>query len=151
MEPARRTEGGRSLLFERLVDLAPRLDWEAPPFIGHDREGLKASVAFELERLLSTRAPVDAAVLDRRERSTVDYGIPDGGAVSPSDPNGRASLARRIAAAIRAFEPRLADPSVTLREMPDRRDALTAEISGMLEIGGMPEAVSFVIDLDERP
>lgn len=95
-------EGGRALLFERLVDLAPG-QREPMPFILHDRDGLKASLAFELERLLSTRVPVAVDVLAGRERSTVDYGIPDGALTTPADPEARGRLATQIVQAIAAF------------------------------------------------
>lgn len=150
MAGPRPVEGGRALLFERLVDVEPGRR-EARPFVLHDRAGVKASVASELERLLSTRVPVPAAELERRERTTIDYGIPDGALAAPGDPEARKRLADQIAAAIRAFEPRLAEPSVELRLAGDRGDALTAEISGTLAVAGLIEPVSFSIALgDDR-
>lgn len=140
-------EGGRALLFERLVDLAPG-QREPMPFILHDRDGLKASLAFELERLLSTRVPVAVDVLAGRERSTVDYGIPDGALTTPADPEARGRLATQIVQAIAAFEPRLAEPVVAMRLMDGRGDALVAEISGWIVMDGQREPVCFAIPLD---
>ncbi|MCR6632322.1 MAG: type VI secretion system baseplate subunit TssE [Magnetospirillum sp.] len=143
-------EGARALLFERLVDLAHGRR-EPHPFILHDREGCKASVAFELERLLSTRVPVGMDELAGRERSTVDYGIPDGALTTPGDPEARARLALQVQAAIRAFEPRLGDPQVSVRLAAGRGDALVAEISGWLLMEGQREPVSFAVPLDGGP
>ena len=142
-------EGGRALLFERLVDLEP--DWrEAKAFILHDRAGMKASVAAELERLLSTRAPLPAAALAGCERSTIDYGIPDACVITPADPGDRATLARQIADAIGTFEPRLVGPVVELRLAGGRGDALIADISGHLAVDDLLEPVSFAIALGEH-
>lgn len=147
MGGARPVEGGRALLFERLVDLEPGRG-EAAPFLLHDRDGLKASVAFELERLLSTRAPLAAEAMAGRERTTIDYGIPDWAVVSPGDGQSRTRFAAQIAEAVRAYEPRLAEPKVTLRQVPERGDALVCEISGLLAIGSLMEPVSFALALD---
>lgn len=145
-------EGGRALLFERLIDMEPG-QREGKPFILHDRNGLMRSVATELERLLSTRLSVPPHELDKRQRSTLDYGIPDGAAVSPADPQGCLVLAAQIQATIIAFEPRLQDPLVELRPLPARGNALIANISAHLVIDGLLEPVSFAIPLgagDER-
>ena len=141
-----RVEGGRALLFERLIDLEPGLR-EARPFVLHDRAGLKASVRAELERLLSTRLSVPPSRLAQRQRSTVDYGIPDGATVSPADPDGRAQLAAQIAAAIAAFEPRLLRPVVQLVQTSDQGNRLFAQIDATLAIPALLEPVSFTIPL----
>lgn len=144
MASLRPAESGRATLFERLVDLEPG-QREAEPFILHDREGVRKSVALALERLLSTRAPVAADVLEKRERTTIDYGIPDHSLTSPQDGAARDRLARHIADAIRAFEPRLTDPVVTVRLSDARSDALVAEISGHLTIGMAVSPALFAI------
>lgn len=140
-------EGGRALLFERLVDLDPGRG-EAPPFVLHGREGLKASLAYELERLLSTRVPVAVEILTGRERSTIDYGIPDGALTVPADPGGRQKLAEQVRLAVLAFEPRLQDPKVSMRLADGRGDALIADITGWLEMGAQREPVSFAVSLN---
>lgn len=148
MAGPRPVAGGRALLFERLVDLEPGLR-EARPFILHDRTGLKASVRAELERLLSTRLSLPPSELAQRQRSAVDYGIPDGANISPADPDGRVLLAGHIAAAIQAFEPRLQQPSVRLVQSADRGDRLIAEIDASLSIEDSLEPISFTIPLGD--
>lgn len=146
MAGPRPVAGGRALLFERLIDMEPGLR-EARPFVLHDRAGLRLSVQAELERLLSTRLAVPPSQLTARQRSTVDYGIPDGATVSPADPDGRAVLAGQIAAAIKAFEPRLLDPQVTLAPASDRGDRLIARIDANLMVADLLEPVSFTLPL----
>lgn len=149
MAGPRPVEGGRALLFERLVDLEPGLR-EARPFVLHDRAGLKASVRAELERLLSTRLSMPPADLAQRTRSTVDWGIPDGATISPADPDGRARLAGHIADSIRAFEPRLIDPRVQLLQAADRGDRLIAQIDAALMIADILEPIGFTIPLGDE-
>jgi len=114
----------------------------------HWREGLKASLAYELERLLSTRVPVAVEILTGRERSTIDYGIPDGALTVPADPGGRQKLAEQVRLAVLAFEPRLQDPKVSMRLADGRGDALIADITGWLEMGAQREPVSFAVSLN---
>lgn len=149
MAGPRPVSGGHALLFERLVDLEPGLR-EARPFILHDRIGLKASVRAELERLLSTRLSLPPSELAHRQRSTVDYGIPDGANISPADPDGRAILASQITAAVQAFEPRLRHPSVRLVQSAERGDRLIAEIDASLVIEDTLEPISFTIPLSDN-
>ncbi|MBR9972007.1 type VI secretion system baseplate subunit TssE [Magnetospirillum sulfuroxidans] len=145
-------EGGRALLFERLIDGEPG-QREGKPFILHDRNGLMRSIATELERLLSTRLSVPPRALEKRQRGTLDYGIPDGAIISPADPQGCLVLAAQIQAAIVVFEPRLQDPLVSLRPVATQGNALIADIAAHLVIDGLLEPVSFAIPLgagDER-
>ena len=148
MAGLRPVAGGRALLFERLVDLEPGLR-EARPFILHDRAGMKASVRAEVERLLSTRLSLPPSDLAQRQRTTIDYGIPDGANISPADPDGRLLLASQINAAIKVFEPRLIDPAVRLVQPTDRGDRLIAEIDANLAIEGLLEPISFTIPLGD--
>ena len=67
----------RTLLFDRLVDRDPKLRHEVRPMRTLDRRGLKESVRRDLELLLNTRCPLPAHRIPPRDRSVVDYGIPD--------------------------------------------------------------------------
>lgn len=146
MAGQRPVEGGRALLFERLVDLAPG-EGEGRPFLLHDRDGLKASVAAELAALLATRLSRPLALPPGQERTTLDYGIPDAAGLAPGDAEGRAAFATAIQAAILAFEPRLVAPAVTLSPDPARSDGLLARIEAQLRCGGEMEPVSFALAL----
>ncbi|MEO0034442.1 MAG: hypothetical protein RLZZ501_465 [Pseudomonadota bacterium] len=146
MAGQRPVEGGRALLFERLVDLAPG-EGESQPFLLHDRDGLKASVAAELAALLATRLSRPLAPPPGRERTTLDYGIPDAAGLAPGDAEGCAAFAAEIRAAIQAFEPRLVAPRVALSPDPARSDRLLARIEADLRCGGEMEPVSFALAL----
>jgi len=146
MAGLRPVDGGRALLFERLVDLTPATG-ERQPFVFHDRQGVMDSVAGELERLLATRLSRPETVPPEAERTTLDYGIPDAAGLAPADQDGRAALAAAIAAAVRVFEPRLVEPRVTLRPDPAHSDALVAVIEAGLGCGGGIEPVSFSLAL----
>ncbi len=145
----RRISGLRALLFERLVDEGHPDPQEpaAPPDRLLDREALRASIGIELDRLFNTRAPVDAATLDQRQRSTIDYGIPDLSLYSANDPEAVVKLARHLTAAVEVYEPRLDQPKVKVVPDPDRSGKLIAEIAGTLPLGDEVESVSFRLRL----
>jgi type VI secretion system lysozyme-like protein len=100
-------------LFERLADDAPfdaheRTDAVAARSL--DAQSLRESVRAELLRLLNTRrgrSRLDAA-------DVLHYGLPDWSALSGARAGDRSALEREVAQAIRAFEPRLAAPRVTI-------------------------------------
>jgi type VI secretion system protein ImpF len=132
-------------LFDRLVDDDPSVPYEPQPRRVLDAAGLRASVEAELDRLLNTRAPVAADEIARRERSTIDYGIPDLSYFWSQDADSESELARTIEQAIAAFEPRLLSPRATVVRPPDRRGAAIVEVSGKLAIGTVMEPVAFAL------
>jgi type VI secretion system lysozyme-like protein len=131
-------------LFERLIDVEPlensdQLD--ANRLQGRD---LRASVARAIARLLDTRRHVPLADAAAGGPLTVlDYGIPDFGNRSPMDADARLQLGLAIRHAIRAFEPRLKEPSVeVLPPMAAGRD-LEVLITGQIFDGRITEPVVF--------
>ena len=139
-------EGARALLFERLDDGDP---WspEARPFRVHDRDGLLASVARELSRLLNTRCPVAPAELAGRERTVLEYGLADWSPAAARDPAARRALEAAARTAIEAYEPRLRAVRVTARPVPGRDRELFLTVDGELAAEGADEPVSFPIVL----
>lgn len=137
--------GARAPLFDRLVDDDPSVPYELQPFRVLDAAGLRASVEAELDRLLNTRAPVAADEVARRERSTIDYGIPDLSYFWRQDTGSASELERTIEQAIAAFEPRLLSPRATIVRPPDRLGAAIVEVSGKLAIGTVMEPVAFAL------
>jgi len=111
------------------------------------RDALKESVGRELDRLFNTRAPVDADTLDQRQRSTIDYGIPDLSLYAPNDPAAILRLARHLTIAVEAYEPRLLTPKVNVIPYPERAGRLLADIAGGLKLGDEVEAVGFRVAL----
>src|ERR1700730_10032726 len=134
----------RTPLFDRLVDRDPRLQREERPLRTLDRGGLYESVRRELERRLNTRCPLPAHRLAGRERSVIDYGIPDFSGLSARSFADREQLAELLRQAVAAFEPRLAEGRVRLEPAPGDDLALPGRIEALLRVGAVPEPVSFV-------
>jgi type VI secretion system protein ImpF len=137
--------GARPPLFDRLSDNDPSTPSEPHPFRMLDAPGLRASVAVELERLLNTRLSVPIEKLLARERSTIDYGIPDLSHYWPHDSDGISDLERQIEQAITVFEPRLLAPRARVVRAPEQRDAIIVEVAGRLAMGTIMEPVAFVL------
>lgn len=135
--------GGRKLLFERLTEEAAHPLTDAV----HDWAGLRNSVVAEVQRLFNTRLPQDAARLAQRRRSTVDYGIPDLSLFPPRDPDAETSLARHLTEALRAFEPRLATPKVTLERVEGVDGGLVAHVAGEIRLSRMSAPLNFQVAL----
>lgn len=130
-------------LFDRLVDLSPGVRRELRPFRTLDRAGLRESVRRELERLFSTRCPLPADRLAERERTVIDYGVPDLSVLGPARYLDRDRLASILREAIAAYEPRLSQVRVTVAEAGDDRERLRARIEAVLVVDGVPESVAF--------
>ena len=147
MRDPKPVEGGRALLFERLVDSEPRSrEEEAQPLRVHDREELKESVRRELARLLNTRSSVPShLLLGAQERTVLDYGIPDFSSLSAQSGDDQNRLARIIAQAITAFEPRLRDVQVLVERVRANDRALLLRINAVLAVGLLAEPVSFPV------
>jgi type VI secretion system lysozyme-like protein len=143
--------GARALLFERLVDFDPRMRREPQPFRTLTLPELRASVRREVERLLNTRCPYSAAELEGRDRTVLDYGMPDFSALSPQRAEDRQRLAEQITQAITAFEPRLRQVRVTVEPptLPQRR--LLAHIEAVLVVNAVTEPVAFPVVLTDEP
>ena len=131
-------------LLERLIDVEPsehsdRLD--ANRLQGSD---VRASVARAIARLLDTRRHVPLAEAAAGGPLTVlDYGIPEFGNRSPLDSDARLLLGLAIRHAIRAFEPRLQEPSVeVLSPVAAGRD-LEVIVTGQIFDGRITEPVVF--------
>lgn len=137
------TPEARAPLFDRLIDRDRWLSRESVPLRTLDRRGLEESVRRELERLFNTRCPVPAPRLEGRERTVIDYGIPDLSGYSALRTEDCEALARQMRRAIAAYEPRLAEVRVQLE--PSVGDALvmTGSITALLRIGSVAEPVSF--------
>jgi type VI secretion system lysozyme-like protein len=133
-------------LFDRLVDLERRVSREPRPLRMLSRIELLDSVQRELELLLNSRCALTAAEVEAmapRDRSVIDYGVPDLGWVNPQSSTDRERGARIIAVTIAAFEPRLQDVSVTVDELSPAAHRFTITISGTLVVGPFSEPVAF--------
>ena len=130
-------------IFDRLVDLAPGSPRDDKQHRTLDRHGLHDSVRRELLRLLNTRLNSPTEPTDGRERTVLDYGIPDFSPMSAVNAEDRAQMAGVIERAIEAFEPRLTGVRVEFQAVPGNDRAVTGWIEASLLVGEVPEPVSF--------
>jgi len=145
------TSAGRVPLFDRLVDEDPIQRQEAVPYCTLDREELRDSVARELTRILGTRCPISGDTALGRERTVIDYGVPDlelGGRMLVPEEERR--LARILTNTIEAFEPRLRNVHVQIvrREDVVPHARLVAILSAMIVTDEVREPLSFELPVE---
>lgn len=119
-------------LFDRLVDPQPDLGWEAQPLRTSSRGELAQSVERELKRLFATRSPFPLHRLASRERTVIDYGIPDLAPLHAANSEDRRRLARLLAEAVAAYEPRLINTWVTVEPVAADPKAVAVRVAGLL-------------------
>jgi type VI secretion system lysozyme-like protein len=135
-------------LLDRLVDEAPWEDREVPPRRTLDRRSLRESVRRELERLFNTRSPLSPSRLTAmaaRDRTVADYGIPDLAGFAPANRDHWGDLAHLLTRTVAAYEPRLVDPRVEVRQDPEEDEALVVYVDGALQIEGVLEPITFPV------
>lgn len=145
MAPTRHT---RMPLFDRLVDARPWTRREVPSHRTLDRFELRESVRRELERLFNTRSslpPTRLAEMRNGERTVTDYGIPDLSGFMPANRDHRRDLADLLRRSVAAFEPRLTQPAVEVRQDPEDGEALVVFVDGLLLVDGVPEPITFPV------
>ena len=139
----RNIEGAKAPLFDRLVDLDPKSQTESRPFRTLNRLELRESVLRELGWLLNTRCPIPVHLLYDRERSIIDYGIPNFSHLVPQSGDDQKRLAWVLSRTIDAFEPRLSGVRVAVTPDPTNPMALQFQIEANLVVGAGTEPVSF--------
>ena len=151
MVGAHRTQGAPALIFERLAQPDDQRGGAGAVACTHDAAALRESVRQQLRSLLNTRVPLDIDTLEGRERTTIDYGIPDLSAFPLGNNDAMARLARHITRAISVYEPRLRVGNVTIEAPAGQRHALVAHVNGRVEIGAVVEPVSFALAVGDTP
>lgn len=136
-------ECARATLLDRLADENPHVAEEAKPLRTLDRAGLRQSVRRELERLLNTRASYPPDVLNRQERTALNYGIPDYYHLSPKSPADHRILESDLSRAISFYEPRLREVQVAIQSYDEDRKALIASVNGVIVVESIRDPVSF--------
>lgn len=121
------------------------LEWHAARQDGmeHAASPLERSIERELIRLLNTRCPCSLAQLATRERSVVDYGLPDYSSLYTANLDDQKRLAALVRDTIAAFEPRLREVQVDIARIPNSRHALRVAVGGLVLIEGRLEPVRF--------
>lgn len=132
-------------VLDRLIDYEPEMSREAVGSRAKSLRQMKLSVRRDLEWLLNTRRIADDMLPDLKEvaNSLLVYGLPDFTAVNTKNPADQNRLRRALESAVRTFEPRLVDVSVTMVTMRDLERVLRFRIDARLRIDPVPEPVSF--------
>lgn len=138
-------------LLERLLDNAPELSFDPPRTRQQELRDTRAALRRDLELLLNTRcAPITPpAGLPELRASLLTFGVPDFIGTSMISRDQRQAFARRLAATIRMFEPRLQSPRVAVldnRNATERLLRLRIEAVAILHEGTM--AVAFASEMD---
>jgi len=134
-------------LLDRLTDTDPRSPTvEAPLTRAESVRVLRAGVRRDLEWLLNTcRTPDDpGASLVETENSLYNFGLPDFSAFSIASPKDQTKLVRVLQAAVKVFEPRLANVRIVPIEIsPKGLRTMRIRIEGLLLMDPAPEHISF--------
>lgn len=131
-------------LFDRLLSEGTgTLGDMAGPHRSFGRHDLIESVRRELERLFNTRCSLPAHELDERERTVLDYGLPDFSHLSPLRGEDRERLIASLKQAIRAYEPRLCDVEVVVGKFTRETQSFELRIDAVLVVDNVRESVSF--------
>jgi type VI secretion system protein ImpF len=133
-------------VLDRLIDLEPQTQVENMLSRAQSVRLLRSAVRRDLEWLLNTRriAGIAEDGLQEVNRSMLVFGLPDLATLSMATAADRNKLTRQVAAAIAAFEPRLASVRVSLLEISDAaRKDVRMRIEAMLRMDPVPEPISF--------
>jgi type VI secretion system lysozyme-like protein len=149
-EGPKRGPAVRAPLFDRLFDRSPREHDDPPQHRVLERDRVVESIKLEVSRLLNTRCSGTMDDLAGQERTVLNYGLPDFAALSPTSERDRERLARLIADAVRAFEPRLRNPLVRVTSDEREGRVLRVLLEGTLVLDNLIAPVSFPLVIAER-
>ncbi len=150
-----RTQGDITVtlsVLDRLIDQEPNSQVEAPLSRAQSVRLLKSAARRDLEWLLNTRRNFQEPDESLKEvnRSLYVYGLPDFSTYTMASPADQTKLLRHLLAAIKLFEPRLANVRIVPLENPTvGLQRFRLRIEAMLLMDPTPEPVSFdtVIEL----
>jgi len=135
----RRVKGAKVPLFERLFGGVA-----AKQNRFYDAGGLTQAIMGSLTQLLSVRAPILAVGKQANDRTILDYGIVETEGLSPLREDDRAFLGRELLQAVTAFEPRLENPEIKVRSVPESGQSIQLHITGQIRLGTALEPFEFV-------
>jgi len=132
-------------LLDRLIDYEPEVSREPVRRRAGDYRQLLASVRRDIESLLNTKsfAPSQTAEYRELQDSLFVYGLPDFTAESPRSDSVRDRIREEVEKAVRTFEPRIANVSVTYQKDDQSFRTLGFRIAGLLMVDPAPEPVTF--------
>jgi len=132
-------------VLDRLLDNAPGEAQDPPSNIAQDLENFKAAVRRDLEALLNTRheALSDLSAFPEAQRSLITYGLPDFTALSGQNEQDQLRMRQAIERAVRQFEPRLQNVTVTITALEGFRHQIGFRVDAMLRVDPVPAPVTF--------
>ncbi len=141
-------------LLDRLTDLDPQSEKDAPvPYTAQIRE-LKAALCRDLAALLNTRRLEDAIdpAYEECANSVLTYGVADFTAFNLKNGLEQERLRRSIERSVRRFEPRLSRVTVLLEEPDPVKPVLRFQISAVLRLDASAEPLLFDVTVhrDQR-
>ena len=140
----------RPSLLDRLIDEEPGNRNEAPDRRAQSLKELKDSVRRDLEWLLNSRRSPAEPALSAKElwRSVYCYGLPDTTGLAMTSAEDRTRMARMVASAVAAFEPRLTNVTVSMDPPTASSRVLHFQIEGLLKMEPSPARVFFDTKLE---
>src|SRR5262249_54849690 len=132
-------------VIDRLIDLEPEMSSDPPRSRAKGLRELKQAVQRDLEWLLNTRQIADGLPPELTEvnRSLAAYGLPDFSAFHGKGEADHTRRGRAVESAIRIFEPRLEDVTVTIEPPRDTERLLRFRIDARLKVDPAPEPITF--------
>jgi type VI secretion system protein ImpF len=136
----------RLSILDRLIDEAPRVFTE--PQLTHDASvrALRASIRRDLEWLFNARRVhnPDPVQYKQSAASALSFGLPDTSAMTADSPDTRRGMARHLADAVAAFEPRLLNVRIVpLAPLDPYSRDLHFHVEGLMRMDPEPVHVTF--------
>jgi type VI secretion system protein ImpF len=139
-------DGGVTVsVLDRLIDYEPETSREAAGSRSKSLRQLKETVRRDLEWLLNTRQVAKGLPRELKElnNSLAAYGLPDFTNLAIDQVDDQKWMRSKIQDAIRIFEPRLQDVTVTLQPTHSTNRLMHFRINGRLKVEPSPEPISF--------
>jgi type VI secretion system protein ImpF len=134
-------------VLDRLIDLEPRAQRDAPATRTDSIRDLRHAVRRDLDNLLNSRNTFSDLSPDFVEagQSVLTYGLPDLTAFAVSSVRDQNRLRQVIETIIRTFEPRLKNINVTLTPPSSTDRSLRMHVDARLVVDPSPEPIGFDI------
>ena len=98
-------------------------------------------------QLLSVRAPASAAGKKAAQRTILDYGVLETEGLSPARAEDQNRFAAELLEAVIAFEPRLENPTVEVRPVPENGQVMAVRFIGQLRLGSEFAPFEFISNI----
>lgn len=116
-----------------------------------DGDQVRASIRHELTQLFSTRLSCPFDAFFESDDGVLQYGIPDSNAMSMDSISDRQRLEAALILAVKRFEPRLSEVTVSVQPSVERGADALVKIDGRLRLGLTMQRATFVLDPRRTP